>query len=49
MSEQEQEQEQPQIPPEVVEQLSRIPCCERDRDGDGNCDRHPHGLPLKGL
>ncbi len=19
------------------------PCCERDHDGDGNCDRHPHG------
>jgi co-chaperonin GroES (HSP10) len=20
-------------------------CCERDRDEDGNCDRHPLGLP----
>lgn len=20
------------------------PCCERDYDGDGNCDRHPNGV-----
>lgn len=20
-----------------------VPCCERDHDGDGNCDRHPNG------
>lgn len=19
----------------------RVPCCERDNDGNGNCDRHP--------
>lgn len=24
--------------------VRRVPCCERDFDGDGNCDRHPNGL-----
>jgi hypothetical protein len=22
-------------------------CCERDRDGDGNCDRHPSNAQLR--
>jgi hypothetical protein len=24
----------------------KVPCCERDTDGDGNCDRHPPAQPM---
>lgn len=24
--------------------VRRVPCCERDFDADGNCDRHPNGV-----
>ncbi len=24
-----------------------VPCCERDIDGDGNCDRHPNGRTFR--
>jgi hypothetical protein len=26
-------------------ELGLTPCCERDTDSDGNCDRHPRGRP----
>lgn len=31
---------------ELQERLRALPCCERDTDKDGNCDRHPNGITL---
>lgn len=28
----------------VIDLVRLVPCCERDHNGDGDCDRHPNGL-----
>jgi hypothetical protein len=30
--------------PQALETRRVVPCCERDTDADGNCDRHPGGI-----